>query len=841
MLVRAVENGVRKKYEVKYQPYLFLDSRDAEPTGYETIFGEPVRKRTFGSIREAKAFIKKHDLLEGFRYHGMTQFVFPFLNDKYPGKVQYDRDLINIVSLDIETMADDGFPNAAEAKQPLTAIAISDGTNITFISIKEYKKHQDNVTVIRCEDEVELIYRFIEEWRRMDPDIITGWNVEFFDVPYLVNRIRRICGDKVAERLSPWGFLFDKRQVNQMGMEGDAVDIVGIPVMDYLMVYRKWNLQKQESYKLDHIAKVELGLGKIDYEEEYGSLHGLYERNFQLYAEYNIRDTEIINQLDEKLKLMDLALALAYDSKINYDDAYTSVRTWDVITHNYLMERGKVVPQHKHDGPKEKITGGYVKDPNVGAYDWVCSFDLNSLYPHLIMQYNISPDTHVGIVRELNTRRDLDGQGTMSDAVNDAMDGVYDKYRDHLKHTNVTLSPNGCMWTRTRRGFLPELMDQMYRERSEYKRMMLDQMQLYEDTKDPKHLKLATQYDMIQMAKKIQLNSAYGALGNQYFRYFNRDYAEAITMGGRLSTRWIERRLNVFLNKKMKTSDPIDFVIACDTDSVYLELSTIVDHAFGDDKPSNEKIVQYLDKICSQVLEPVIDKSFDQLAVYVNAYEQKMVMKREAIASRAIWTGKKHYILNIYNDEGVQYTEPKLKMKGIEAVKSSTPQVCRDAFVKALNIIMNGDEDELIDYVTQFREEFEQMPFEMVAFPRSLNNLDQYKDEFTGWKKGTPIHVRGAIVFNMTIKEMGLEDKIAPLRSGEKIKFSYMRMPNPTYSNVITVDSTLPADFKLDQFIDHDMQFEKSFEGPLQSITNAVGWKTSRAVTLEDIFGAADG
>jgi len=810
MLLRSFENGERKQYRVKYKPYLFVPDENGD---YRSIYDKPVSKLDFDSISDAREFTKKYEDISGFEFYGMTSWVYPFLNDKFPGKIQYDRKHINVVSTDIETMADDGFPDPEKADKAITAITLSDGTDYIFLSIKEYKPHIPNVKVIRCQSEEELLGRFVEEWIKMDPDIVTGWNVEKFDIIYLVNRIRNLIGKEQMKRLSPWGIIKEDRD-----REGvlQGYDIYGVAVMDYMLVYKKWTRTTQESYTLDNIANVELGLGKVNYKDEYGSLHGLYEQNFQLYAEYNIRDTEIINQLDEKLKLMDLALALAYDAKLNYIDAYTSVKMWDVITHNYLMEKKIVIPQYKNSNEDFEFVGGYVKDPLVGNHKWVCSFDLNSLYPMLIQQYNISPETFLG--------------QKPGGSVDKALNGEYRSFSKHLKDKNITVTPNYCFYTRSKRGFLPELMDEMYVDRARVKKEMLEEESKYEETKNPKHKEAAVRLDMTQLAKKIQLNCAYGALGNPWFRYFNVKFAESVTVAGQLSTRWIIRSINRFLNKKFKTED-VDYVIAADTDSIYLNMERAVELKYGENLPDDVEVVDFLDNLCDKLVEPFISGSFQDLALYSNAYEQKMYMKREAISSKGIWTGKKHYILNVYDNEGVRYTEPKLKVTGIEAVRSSTPSSCREKIKDALNIIMNGTEDELKEFVADFEKEFHELPYEKVAFPRSLNGMEKYRSG-KGWKKGTPIAVRGALVHNRLVNEMGLTNEIAKLQDGDKIKFCYLKLPNPTRENIISCFDELPEQFELKKYIDYDTQFEKAFKHPLKSITDVVGWELEHFATL---------
>jgi len=816
MLVRAIRNGERIQYEDEYKPYLFVSSADGD---YKSPFGDRAGKVQFDSIREAKQFTEQYSDISNFNFYGMTQFVYPYINDKWTGEVQYDRDLINVVSLDIETMSDDGFPNVELANKAITVITISDGKKFVVIGIRDFKTDRDDVTYLQCRDEKELLLTFLKEYRKMDPDILTGWNIEFFDIPYLVNRVRNICGKEYVKMFSPWKFVRDKKQKNN-NEEITTYDIFGVQILDYLAVYRKWTYTQQESYKLDHIAYVELDQRKLDY-SEYGSLHNFYEQNFQKYVEYNIIDTELINKLDDKLKLIDLALALAYDAKLNYVDAYTSVRMWDVIIHNYLLEQKIVIPQFKRNDKPYSFVGGHVKNPILGKHDWVCSFDLNSLYPHLIMQYNISPEKY-------NSRVSFPGC-----TVDGFLDGVLNNedITEHLNAENLTITPNGCLWNREGQGFLPSLMEKMYEDRSRFKRMMLDAKQKYEDTGNSEHLRDSIRYDKIQHAKKIQLNCAYGALGNEWFRWFNPNYAESVTMGGQFSIRWIEKKMNDYLNNLLKTDD--DFIVASDTDSIYIVMDKFV-KKFKPDAPVDE-VVKYLDKICSKAIEPFINKSYEELAKYVNAFSQKMFMKREAIANKGIWTGKKHYILNVYNNEGVQYSEPKLKIMGIEAVRSSTPQSCRESIKSAISLIMNRDESNLIDYVQEFRDKFFKMSFEEVAFPRGMNGINKYRDG-DSWRSGTPIHVRGALIYNRMLEKHKLTKTVEKIRDGDKIKFCYLKQPNPTMENVISAIDSLPKEFILEDYIDYETQFEKNFLSPLRSITDVIDWQLEQRSTLESFF-----
>jgi DNA polymerase elongation subunit (family B) len=679
-----------------------------------------------------------------------------------------------------------------------------------------------NVQYYKCADESALLLSFLEVWNGSlySPDVVTGWNIEFFDIPYLVNRIRKVLAGEHAERLSPWKIL-KETNVEIRGRSSIVYSPVGIAVLDYLQLYRKFTYTQQESYRLDYIAQVELGEGKVDYHDEgYEDLDDLRLKNFQRYIEYNIRDVEIVERLEDKLKLIELVYAMAYDAKVNYEDTLTTVKQWDVITHNYLMDKNIVVPQNNKNKPDRALVGGYVKDPRIGMSKWVVSFDLNSLYPHLIMQYNISPETLVTRLKE-------------KVSIDDLLVGGASQFGDYLDKTNCTIAANLCIYTKEKRGFLPTIMDRMYNDRTKYKKEMIEVKKEYEKTKDSKLIKEIARLDNMQMAKKIQLNSAYGALGNKWFRWFDVDNAEAITMSGQLAIRFIENKLNEYLNGLFKT-EGMDYVIASDTDSVYVTLDYLV-HMVYPNGADDVDIVKFIDDACKKKIEPYIDRSYQELATSMRAYDQKMQMKRENIANKGIWKAKKMYILNVWNSEGVQYDKPKLKMMGIEAVRSSTPTACRGAIKKSLEIIMNGSEAELQKYVATFKTEFRNLPFEDIAFTRGVKDIEKY------WVKGrfgsqTPIHVRGSVVYNEMLKKLKLVNKYETIASGEKIKFVYLKKPNPTQDYVIACPNGLPQEFKMNTYVDYDMQFEKGYLSPIESITQTLGWQAEKRATIEDWF-----
>jgi len=675
------------------------------------------------------------------------------------------------------------------------------------------------VTYIECSDEVHLLKEFLSFWEQQQPDIITGWNTEFFDIPYLCNRITNLFGEDELKRLSPWRSVFS-REVFKMGRKHQVFDIQGVSHLDYFDLYRKFTYTAQESYRLDHIAFVELGERKDG--NPFETFSEWYQKDFQSFIEYNIMDVEIVDKLEDKMKLIELCLTMAYDAKVNYMDVLGSTKYWDILIYNYLREKNVVIPQKKHNSKAERFEGAYVKDPQVGMHKWVMSFDLNSLYPHLIMQYNISPET-------------LYSQNKVP---NMSVDKMLDKKVDTSILKGVTLTPNGALFKTDKQGFLPEIMQSMYNDRVKYKKLMLQAQQEYENTKDSKLLKDISKYKNIQMAKKISLNSAYGAIGNAYFRYYDLAIAEAITTSGQLSIRWIERAVNQYLNTLLETTEK-DYVIASDTDSVYVTFDKLVNKVYPNGEKT-EKIVAFLDKVARDKIEPFMDKSYTDLHKYVNSYEQKMQMAREVIADKGIWTAKKRYVLNVHNSEGVQYKTAKLKVMGLEVVKSSTPAPVRAKLREALSIIMNGDEKELNTFIQTFREEFMNLSPEEIAYPRSVNGLDKFSDSNQMFAKGAPIHCKGSILYNHLIKKKRLGKKYPYIQEGDKIKFINLKQPNLYQCSAFSFITVLPKELDLHKMVDYDTQFEKSFIDPLNVIVSTIGWLVDKSYgtqgTLEDFF-----
>ena len=834
ILYRGVMNGKRVKQRIDYEPSLYIPSN--KNAQFKALDGTPLMQKKFDSIKEAKEYSKKFDEVIGApKIYGNTRYEYAFIGEQHKGMVDWEQDKVIIGVVDIEVGSENGFPDPYLANEPITAICIKyiNGTTLVF-GCGDYEV-QGKEIYIKCKDEWTLCKKFIQQWGHNTPDVLTGWNTKFFDIPYLINRFRKILGEDETKKLSPWNYIGERKTVIN-GRPMTAYDIMGVSSLDYIELYRWYapDGKSQESYRLDAIANAEIGENKLSY-DEYDNLHQLYRLNFQKFIEYNIKDVELIIKLEDKLKLIELALTLAYDTKCNYEDVFAQTRMWDALTYNRLMQDNIVVPPKDVQEKDGAFEGAYVKEVQVGAHDWVASFDLNSLYPHLMMQYSISPETLIEPENYTDEMREVLSQGV-------SVDKLLLKQIDTSKLKGVTLTPNGQFFRTDKQGFLPAMMEEMYEDRKKFKKLYLQAKQEYENERDESKKyeieKRIARYNNLQLAKKVSLNSAYGALGSQYFRFYDLRMALGVTTAGQFSIRWIEAKLNEYMNKLLETKN-VDYVIASDTDSIYLKLGPLVNKVYGvDGKVSvpTEKIIDFMDRVCKSKIEPYISKSYQELADYVHAYAQKMQMKREALADKGIWTAKKRYIMNVYDNEGVRYHEPDLKVMGLEMIKSSTPAAVRSKMKESIKIMISGTEEDMHKFIAEFKTYFSSLPPEDISFPRGINGLAKYADSLQLYKLGTPIHVKGAILYNHHLNQMGLTKNYPLIQEGEKIKFSYLRMPNPFKDTVISYPARLPKEFDISRYIDYDTQFEKTFLEPIKVILDCMGWSTEKVSSLEDFF-----
>ena len=831
--------------KVKFEPTFHIPNNDGD---WKSLEGQPLAEIHPGTMRDCKEFLQKYDDVSNFKVYGSSNYIHQFISEVFPGTVKYDRTKMNICTIDIEVGSEDGFPRPDQAKYEIITITIKNNNGDLYhtwgTGSFDSDKCSQNVVYRKCKDERDLLLDFIEYWSDHIPDILTGWYSELFDIPYLVNRIKRIFGEEMVLNLSPWRMVgpsksptFTTRgRANGGGKDDtigghDSYDIQGITQLDYIDLFKKFTLNtlgQQESYKLDHIANVVLGEKKLDY-SEYGSLHLLYKHDYQKFVEYNIKDVELVDKLEDNLGLIDLVLTMAYRSKCNLGETLGTVGIWDAILYNEFKKRKIAVPQ-KRNSIYNTIEGGYVKEPQVGMHEWVVSFDLNSLYPHLIMQYNMSPETIVN---------------------NIIPDTTVDKLLDMPEidiPDNTCLTATGQLFRNDVHGIIPQIIQEYYDERVVIKQKMIDAKQRYEKNKTKAVEREISLLDNNQMAIKIAMNSFYGALANKYFRYFDVRVAEAITVSGQYTIRWAEKILNEYLNKELKTNT--DYVIAIDTDSVYINFGPLVSKVLPNET-DKDKIVTFLNKVGTHI-EKQLESGYDELQTYMKAPRQKMVMAREIIADKAIWTAKKRYIANVLDSEGVRFAEPKLKLTGIEAVRSSTPQVCKQLITDTIKKIITSTEADVQKHIDDLRQEYMKLSPEEIAFPRGVKlagpggigdwdgtyALDRRPNRYFELnQKSLPVHVRAALLYNKQLDDNDLGNKYERIQSGNKMKFLYMLMPNPIKENVFGFVTIMPKELDLEQYIDYNTQFVKSFLDPIQIILNAMGWNSEKQYTLEDFFG----
>lgn len=815
ILVRGYENGNHFSEKVKYQPTLYLKTN--KKSSFKSLDNYNLEPIQPGTISETREYLDKYSDISDFEIYGNTNYSYQYISETYTDDViEFDLNKIKLIAIDIECASEYGFPDPKNCDEEILLISIQDYStkHVLTWGSRPFQEKLKNHRYIECDSEASLLKSFLHYWQNNTPEIITGYNCEAYDIPYIVGRINKILGEEYSKLLSPWKKVQEKQIEINKGIVENCYEIYGIPILDILRLYKKYSFQRPENYRLNTIAEYELGLNKLDH-DKYETFQEFYTKDWNLFVKYNVMDVELVDKLEDKTGLIQQAITMAYMSRTNYDDVFYQVRMWDTIIYNYLLKKNIIIPQKKNSIKTEKFKGAYVKIPVSGMYDWVVSMDLTSLYPHIMMQFNIGPDTLI------------------NERVEDiSVDKILNKSIDLSRYKDYSICPNGSLYRKDKKGFLSELLESMFKMRKSYKTEMLNLKKEYELNPSKELDKKINTLSILEKSLKVCLNSCYGATGNPYFRFYELRNAEAVTYSGQLAIRWIDKKLNEYLNSLLKT-EGIDYVIYSDTDSAFISMDTFVKKIFPDSNTDKIKIVNFLDKLFSEHIDKYVENSYKELGEYLNVFENKLHMKREKIAERGLWTNsQKKYIINVWDNEGVRYNQPELLFTGIEAVKSSTPAFCRSKIKEAIKIIMNSNEDEIIKFIQQTKSEFNKLTPEEISFPRSVNDLDKYSSKTTIYTKGAGIQARAALLYNYHIKKNKLDKKYQLIKNGEKIKFCYLKLPNPISENVIAYIQNFPKELNLTSYVDYSIQFEKTFLNPIETLLNVIGWKSKKVGRL---------
>ncbi len=812
---RGYKDGKRiQSNDAAYSPILYTPTEDE--TGIKSLYGINLRQTKFDSLGDAKAHIKSYKEL--MNLHGNDRFEYDFIHRNFKGEQKVTISDLSVVSIDIETSVGRGssnFPDVNNPEEEVLLITCQElkTRKLTTFGCRPYSG--TNTNYVLCTDEKDLLQKWINYCIDVDFDIMTGWNVIVFDMAYLGSRIIKLLGKRALDRLSPFNVV-DAKTETIMERETLKYDIAGRTVLDLLELYKKFRFINRPSYRLDYIADVELGKKKLV--NNYGSFKNHYENGWDGpdgFVAYNIIDAELVTELEDKLGMVYLAVTLAYLTKINYDDVYSPVKTWESYILSTLLEENTFCALKTHSTGDHQIVGGYVKDPVPGMYKWNVTFDATSLYPSIIMSLNMSPETLVDVVPNVTVDNLL-----ATDTIENDSD--------------YSIAVNGTRFKKDTHGVMARLTAEMFGKRKSAKNEMLRLKQEYEKTHDTKTKLESARYGVLQLAVKVCLNSLFGSTANKYFLFFDNRIAEGITMTGQYIIQKVQHTASEYMGKIVKSPGE-DFISYSDTDSLGVCMDKLV--KMSPRKMTDSDTVDFIQKFIASYMSKELDKCTDSIAETLNMYENKISFKTEGISSALLILAKKRNCQKVLDNEGVRYAEPDYKITGIETNRSSTPDLVREWLTEAIRIVLDhSDRAMLIDYIEKRRSEFKTYSVEEISFPRSANNLVKYSDSNNIYTGGTPIAVRAALLYNNLIKVYGLEKELETIKEGDKIKYCALIEPNTLKENIIGYPSELPIQFNLHRYVDYNTQFEKAFLDPLEKIMDAMKWKLEEANDLESFF-----
>jgi DNA polymerase elongation subunit (family B) len=734
-------------------------------------------------------------------------------------------DTIVTMTFDIEVEMESGLPDTEKAENELTAIGLQDNiTNQYWVLIMDKKgkmveRKTDKAIILPFRDERDMCMKFLELYEGIAPDILTGWNIDNFDIPYLFNRMKRILGESQAKRLSPIGQAFYSPYRQRWFF-------AGVSCLDYLSLYKKFNYNELPNYRLDTIGTIELDKGKIEYQ---GSLDDLFNEDIEKFIEYNLVDVEIVVELDKKLQFIDLCRGICHAGHVPYEDFVYSSKYLEGALLCFLKRKGLVAPnkpsdrkemmQALRDNEQEKFIGAYVKDPIVGKYDWVYDLDLTSLYPSIIMTINISPETKVAKIADWDVqkymKREVDYYQMGDDKIS------RDNLEKYIKEADLTISSNGVLYRKDKIGCIPEILDIWFNERVEFRK--LEKKYGKEGDKE----KYAF-YGKRQLVQKILLNSLYGVLGLPAFRFYDVDNAEAVTTTGQTVIKNSANMGNIKYNKELGTTD-VDSNIYIDTDSVFFSAVPLLDHRHKNWKEMPDTEVAVLVDGIAGEMQDYLNKFYDILSdKFFNVQNHRLEIKKEYVARAGIWIAKKRYAQWIISNNGVAVD--RLDVKGLDVRRSSFPKAFQECMGTVLIDILKGkSEEELTAFVLAFKKSMVDRPIHEIAKNSAVKNLSKYspkKRQLFHMEKGAPAHVKAAILYNDCLTHFKAPFKYSPMKDGDKIKWVYLKN-NPLGIDGLGFTGYDDPDEIVDfiaTYTDHNRIFEAELKGKLQDFYNALGW-----------------
>jgi len=812
-----VNTGERICIDKPFNPFLYVETPNGEDG--TSIYNTKLKKVIFDNSFERNKYVKQGGIKRLFFNLPVEQQA---LIEEFGFKNQdkaFSQFPLKIFTIDIETYSPDHFPEPDKAEDPITLITIHDSlTNEyhTWGLEKDFYPKQDNVHYYQCVTETDLLRSFLKYWRKDYPDMVVGWNMENFDIPYIINRIINKLGEDWANRLSPIDEIYKRENIlQQFGKLSSRWYIRGISLIDYMDAYITFSRNKQESYSLNHIGTVELGIGKVKHS---GNLSDLQNENWDKFVEYNIQDVKIIVELEKKLQFLMLTRMLAYLGMTNFESALGTVSIVTGAMALQALGKGMIIPTFPMDR-NENYAGGFVKDPNRGLHECIVSFDANSLYPNTIITLNISPETKIGRIRNHK-----DGKIDI-ELINGKMHTfTFEQFSQFIKSQEVAITKAGVLYSQKHKGFCPELIERIYADRvkdkDQLKKIKNNIRKHDKDSNEAKALKKEIEFiDIQQYTKKILLNRIYGTFANKYSPFCDIDAARSITMTGQAV---VKQAAEIGIQFAKKHGIDKDINIYSDTDSVYFTFKELFDKC-------NIKLIE--DKKISDDAYKMLEKFDKELNSEITLWAQKtlytkdsrFVFKRESICDAGIFLEKKRYILHILDEEGIP--TDKIKYVGVEVATTSISNSIKPLIQNIVKSILKTKDF----YETQkiYRESFEQfkkLGIEDIAWPRGIKDYDKYASKASGYSigKGTPIHCKASIYHNKLIDDLGLESKYEKIKSGDKIKF-LMVDKNKYNIEVIGFKNELPIEFDLKA--DYEIMFNKTVFSAVERLYNALNWK----------------